>query len=175
MDFLKFASSSFDLPNLSIDAMGPNLDFCINHIFSSKRLPIALACILIMLLLFLSIASLGDRVYISGVPPSADINSVSSAESSNTIDGWSRFAYTQYATTPAYLCNSIMLFEILHRSGNRADRLLMYPSNFQLQEGTDQSTESRLLKRARDHYNVKLKPIEVQRSDGGDGKSCWVF
>ena len=68
-----------------------------------------------------------------------------------------------------------MLFEILHRSGNRADRLLMYPSNFQLQEGTDQSTESRLLRRARDQYNVKLKPIEVQRSDGGDGKSCWVF
>lgn len=155
--------------------MAPKLEFCINHIFSSKRLPIALACIIIVSLLFLSITSLGDHVFISGVPPPAHINSGSSADSSNTHDGWSRFAYTQYATTPAYLCNSIMLFEILHRSGNKADRLLMYPPTFQLQEGADQSTESRLLRRARDHYNVKLKPIELQRSGGGDGKSCRVF
>ena len=38
---------------------------------------------------------------------------------------WSRFAYVQYATDQLYLCNSVMLFEILHRLESRADRLLI--------------------------------------------------
>jgi hypothetical protein len=63
-----------------------------------------------------------------------------------------------------------MLFEILHRLGNKADRLLMYPSSFRLQEGEYESTESRLLRKARDKYNVKLKPIKIQQIDGGDSK-----
>ncbi|OWP06376.1 glycosyltransferase family 8 protein [Marssonina coronariae] len=41
---------------------------------------------------------------------------------------WSRFAYVQYVTDRNYLCNSVMLFEILHRLGSKPDRLMMYPA-----------------------------------------------
>lgn len=83
---------------------------------------------------------------------------------------WSRFAYTQYATNQAYLCNSVMLFEILHRLESKADRLLMYPSDYQIddEELESESFESRLLRKARDEYNVKLQPIQIQRRGAGD-------
>lgn len=91
-----------------------------------------------------------------------------------TVDAvdWSRFAYTQYATNAPYLCNSVMLFEILHRLGSRAERLLMYPSNFEISRaGTDdESKESLLLRKARDEYNVRLKPIEVVARNSDDRK-----
>lgn len=83
---------------------------------------------------------------------------------------WSRFAYTQYATDISYLCNSLMIFEALHRLGSKADRLLMYPYNFILSEH-DSSPEARLLRFARDEYSVKLKPIKVMTKGGGGGKS----
>ncbi|GCB20914.1 glucose N-acetyltransferase 1 [Aspergillus awamori] len=78
---------------------------------------------------------------------------------------WSRFAYTQYATDKSYLCNSVMIFEALHRLGTRADLVLMYPSKFLVSED-DSSLEARLLRFARDNYGVKLKPIEVIRKGG---------
>ena len=60
-----------------------------------------------------------------------------------------------------------MLFEILHRLDSKADRLLMYPSKFRVNSRDTDTIESQLLRRARDEYNVKLKPIEVQRREGG--------
>ncbi|KAI4226305.1 MAG: hypothetical protein LQ349_006902 [Xanthoria aureola] len=64
-----------------------------------------------------------------------------------------------------------MLFERLHRLGSRAERLLMYPSRFEVSGNkTDgQSWESALLRKARDEYNVILKPIEVLQRNGQDG------
>ncbi|THZ34429.1 hypothetical protein D6C88_10490, partial [Aureobasidium pullulans] len=56
-----------------------------------------------------------------------------------TVD-WSRFAYSQYVTEKNYLCNSLMIFETLHRLGSKAE--------------------------PRDNYNVKLVPIHVQRFAG---------
>ena len=79
-----------------------------------------------------------------------------------TID-WSQFAYVQYVTNIPYLCNSLVLFESLHRLGCKPDRLMMYPSKFSLE---DNGVESRLLNKARDKYRVILKPIEVQRKTG---------
>ena len=73
---------------------------------------------------------------------------------------WSPFAYVQYVTNLPYLCNSVMLFESLHSLGCKPDRLMMYPSGSSLD---DNSTESRLLTKARDEFKVKLKPIDVQR------------
>ena len=81
-----------------------------------------------------------------------------------TID-WSQFAYVQYVTNLPYLCNSVMLFESLHSLGCRPDRLMMYPSGFSVE---DDSTEARLLKKARDEYSVILAPIEVQRRTSND-------
>lgn len=86
-----------------------------------------------------------------------------------TVD-WSRYAYTQYVTNTAYLCNSVMLFEILHRLGSKADRLLMYPSSMHPDQYST-TTESRLLLKAEKLYGVKLLPIEVQHRTGGDRKT----
>ncbi|KAJ5247627.1 nucleotide-diphospho-sugar transferase [Penicillium chermesinum] len=86
-----------------------------------------------------------------GVVPEARIGDVD----------WSRYAYTQYVTNTDYLCNSVMLFEALHRLGSKADRLMMYPEDFSV-EDDNTSKESKLLRIAREKYNVKLKPIQVQ-------------
>ncbi|KAJ5772943.1 hypothetical protein N7457_007839 [Penicillium paradoxum] len=80
---------------------------------------------------------------------------------------WSRFAYTQYATERPYLCNSVMMFETLNRLGSKADRVLMYSSEWSMAEDAD-TYESNLLRYARDRYAVKLKPIEVQMRPGND-------
>ncbi|KAI2705974.1 CAZyme family GT8 [Penicillium roqueforti] len=80
---------------------------------------------------------------------------------------WTRFAYTQYVTNTEYLCNSVMLFEALHRLDSKPDRLMMYPDYFSV-AGDDNSREAELLRIARDKYKVKLKPIQVQSRNGGD-------
>lgn len=91
-----------------------------------------------------------------------------------TVDGsvdWSRFAYTQYVTNIAYLCNSVMIFETLHRLGSRADRVMMYPEDMMdPAETKPESEEAKLLVKSRDQYKVKLVPVAVQRRSGGDGK-----
>jgi hypothetical protein len=72
---------------------------------------------------------------------------------------WSRYAYAQYATNTEYLCNSVMIFEALDRLGSKASRMLMYPATYDLDTV---NLESQLLLKARDLYNVKLVPIQVQ-------------
>ncbi|KAK0732930.1 glucose N-acetyltransferase [Lasiosphaeria miniovina] len=85
---------------------------------------------------------------------------------------WSRFAYTQYVTNSDYLCNSIMLFELLHKLGSRADRVIMYPSQMfdpaAPDDGSGRGNDARLLIKARDEYKVHLVPIEVQRRSTAD-------
>ncbi|KAJ5522874.1 hypothetical protein N7494_013304 [Penicillium frequentans] len=53
------------------------------------------------------------------------------------------------------------------RFARKADRLLMYPLSFPVDE-RDNRTESRLLRRSRDEYNVTLVPVHVQTRDRGD-------
>lgn len=89
-------------------------------------------------------------------------------ESKGSEIDWSRFAYTQYVTDKEYLCNSVMLFEALHRHGSKAERLMMYPENYSVADET--SKESKLLRIARDKYGVELKPIEVQSRPSGDSE-----
>src|SRR2546423_1182183 len=43
---------------------------------------------------------------------------------------WSNFAYVQYVTHKKYLCNSVLIFEALHRLRSRPDRVLLYPSSW---------------------------------------------
>lgn len=93
-------------------------------------------------------------------------------ENETVDDGgdWSRFAYIQYVTNEDYLCNSVMIFEALHRLGSKADRLLMYPQEMLDPEAEYSSSHGgKLLIRARDEYNVTLQPIEIQHRDGQDG------
>lgn len=88
---------------------------------------------------------------------------------------WSQFAYTQYVTNAAYLCNSVMIFETLSRLGSKADRVMMYPENMMdAGETNPTSEEAKLLAKARDEYKVKLVPVEIKRRAGGDGKHVHV-
>ncbi|KAH6681017.1 nucleotide-diphospho-sugar transferase [Plectosphaerella plurivora] len=112
--------------------------------------------------------------------PSAQTGSnptpVADTPSAGPVD-YSRFAYTQYVTNSAYLCNSVMAFAKLASLGSKADRLLMYPSSMlpDAQAGTSGSSaavpdtdDARLIVKARDAYNVKLSPIEIEHRDGSD-------
>lgn len=84
---------------------------------------------------------------------------------------WSRFAYVQYVTDSEYLCNSVMVFESLHRLGSLADRVMMYPGHMLDPSATEGKTEdAKLILRARDEYNVKLMPINELRERAADGE-----
>lgn len=76
---------------------------------------------------------------------------------------WSQYAYCQYVTNEAYLCNSVMIFESLVRLGAKADLLMMYPEQYTV---GDDSYAGKLLAKCRDEYKVRLMPIEVQHFDG---------
>jgi hypothetical protein len=90
---------------------------------------------------------------------------------SHEVD-WSRFAYTQYVTTAAYLCNSVMAFEALKRLGSQADRVMMYPQGW---DPNTKSLEGRLTRLARDRYDAILIPIEVQRIEGEKGGDSKIY
>ncbi|CAG8936451.1 unnamed protein product [Penicillium salamii] len=79
---------------------------------------------------------------------------------------WSRFAYVQYATSASHVCNSLMIFETLDRLQAKADRVLIYPKEYSLED--ENSTASKLLRKARDQYKVKLVPVQVQSQASGD-------
>jgi len=140
-----------------------------SDILRSKRVRIlAAASFITLVLLFIFY---GPRQHLSSFDwnrcPSPQTVPGSPAESAD-ID-WSRYAYTQYVTNTAYLCNSVMLFEILHRLGSKADRVMMYPSSMH-PDPTSTSVESKLLLKAQKEYGVKLLPIEVKHRPGGDRK-----
>ncbi|KAI1136832.1 glycosyltransferase family 8 protein [Hypoxylon sp. FL0543] len=100
--------------------------------------------------------------------PPAVIPSVEGAQ----VD-WSRYAYTQYVTNAAYLCNSVMIFETLFRLGSKADRVMLYPDNMMNPAETNPtSEEAKLLVKARDEYKAKLVPVSIQRRAGAD--STWA-
>lgn len=87
---------------------------------------------------------------------------------------WGDFAYVQYVTNENYLCNSLMVLEALHRSGAKADRIMMYPEDWQMahDDAPIISTEKKLLAQARDSYGVKLVPIKLQSVEKGE--STWT-
>lgn len=78
---------------------------------------------------------------------------------------WSRYAYSQYATDTAYLCNAVMVFEALSRLGSKADRILFYPRQWDTDIASTSDRDSQLLVKARDWYGVKLIPVEMRKRD----------
>ncbi|KAL9131335.1 MAG: hypothetical protein Q9217_000714 [Psora testacea] len=78
---------------------------------------------------------------------------------------WSRYAYSQYATNSAYLCNAVMVFESLSRLGSKADRILLYPQEWDLEISGTSDRDSQLLVKARDWYHVKLIPVDIGKTD----------
>lgn len=60
-----------------------------------------------------------------------------------------------------------MLFDILQRLGSRAQRLLMYPSEYNI-EPASSSQKSELLKNAQDQYCAALQPVGVHKRANDD-------
>ena len=87
-------------------------------------------------------------------------------------DDWSQYAYVQYVTTPEYLCNSVMIFEALHRLGSRPERVMLYPRTMMADpmQHTANGRSRKLLIKARDEYGVNLVPIDVQHRDNEDDR-----
>ncbi|KAJ5683623.1 Glucose N-acetyltransferase 1 [Penicillium macrosclerotiorum] len=90
----------------------------------------------------------------------------------NEVD-WSRFAFTQYATSETYLCNCVMVFEALQRLGSRAERVLFYPKEWDLVIDDDSDRISQLLVLAKTQYNVQMVPVAIEgvrKETGGEGE-----
>lgn len=81
---------------------------------------------------------------------------------------WSSFAYSQYATDSATLCNAVMVFEALHRYESKAERVLLYPEQWDTTVESPIDRDSQLLNLARIKYKVKLHPIKML-GVAGDG------
>ena len=86
---------------------------------------------------------------------------------------WSRYAYAQYATTSAHLCNSVMLFEALSRFGSKPDRLLFYPETWDTEIASSRDRDSQLLVKARDQYKVELIPVDIPPHHPGENDGTY--
>ena len=73
---------------------------------------------------------------------------------------WTRYAYALYATDSAYLCNALMVYDSLSRLGSKADRVLIYPQEWDLDIESSTDRDSQLLVKARDEYAVNLVPVD---------------
>ncbi|PYI30239.1 nucleotide-diphospho-sugar transferase [Aspergillus indologenus CBS 114.80] len=125
-------------------------------LISSRFLCLLFCAILVVLLLW--------RLPISSSQAFCRSDSPLPVQSLSDID-WSRFAYVQYATNTAYLCNSVMMFERLHQLQSRPDRVLMYPSHLDPERD---SIEGALLRKMQAQYRVRLVPIDVQSRSSSD-------
>lgn len=75
---------------------------------------------------------------------------------------WKLYAYSQYATDSAHLCNALMVFEALHRLGSKAQRILIYPDTMDTEINNGRDRDSQLLDMAMRKYNVKLIPTQME-------------
>lgn len=82
---------------------------------------------------------------------------------------WSRYAYTQYATSSPYLCNALLVFDALERFGSRAQRVLYYPEDWDILTETDNDRDNQLLRVAKTKYNAMLVPIQLEMIKPGAG------
>lgn len=137
----------------------------VSQYLKSKRVRVVLACVVIFLVGSFTIHLLSP----ASLPfPRSDGDTSGYTAPSEphdpTVD-YSQYAYVQYVTNPQYLCNSLMIFESLKRLGSKAHRLMMYPKDWSV-DFSSTSSESRLLRKARDEYDAELVAIEVQRRSG---------
>lgn len=61
-----------------------------------------------------------------------------------------------------------MMFESLHRLGSKADRVLLYPQDWELYP-KPKTWESMFLRQAQDDYKVHIVPVRPQHSESGEG------
>lgn len=109
-------------------------------------------------------------------PKSSYEDAQKAAAAATPDDGidWSRFAYCQYVTDVEYLCNSLMMFEQLKRLGSKADRLLLYPSEWNLYP-EEETYVSKFLHEAQADYGAHIMPVRAQHFDDGEGTWAMSF
>lgn len=135
----------------------------------SRRVRNALIISLLLTLLFLFLQVSALSTHLHDLIPSPDARLPIDVEEVAEKVQWSDFAYVQYVTNTNYLCNSLMILEALHRLGAKADRIMMYPQEWKIADGsTLASEETKLLSQARDQYGAKLVPIQLQTIGRGD-------
>ncbi|KAL4915441.1 nucleotide-diphospho-sugar transferase [Aspergillus aurantiobrunneus] len=85
---------------------------------------------------------------------------------------WSRYAYSQYATSSPYLCNAVLVFDTLEKLGSRAQRVLYYPKHWDVIVESDHDRDRQLLRLAKNKYKAMLVPIELEmiKPDAGPGE-----
>ena len=86
-------------------------------------------------------------------------------EPTDPID-WSLYAYSTYVTDDASMCNAFMVFESLDRLGSKAERVLMYPEEWDATHDDPDNRSEQLLVRAKRQYGVKTKPVQLLGIDG---------
>ncbi|KAK3715310.1 hypothetical protein LTR37_007277 [Vermiconidia calcicola] len=123
--------------------------------FYSKAFSRTVLLVIILLLLADLYRSPQHHLHRLGTPNSSyESNEHSSAAEKD----WSQYAYCQYVTAEAHLCNSLVMFESLSRLGVKADKLMLFPEQWL----TKNTTEiNRQLAKARDEYNVTLQPVHL--------------
>lgn len=148
---------------------------CINWL-ALRKVRTALLASFALISIFLFLAST-TRVEIPSKFSAAPQSEESSPDTAPSII-WRDFAYVQYVTNENYLCNSLMMLEALHRLKAKADRLMLYPNSWKIPNVKESDLDfknlpetTRLLIHARDKYQAKLMPIEVQSIPRGD--STW--
>ena len=131
---------------------------CLMQYMKSKRVRTISIITVILVAGTVATYHYGSKVGFAIPKPSAPAECPPTADS---VD-WSRFAYVQYVTNSAYLCNSLMIFESLHRLGSRAEKVMMYPRDWSA-DPSSTSSDIYLLRKARVQYGVHLQPIEIQQ------------
>ena len=132
------------------------------------RTLLVLATVLLLANLFSPAQDIARKYGWLSQPTNADGSSKGSEVLKEPIptDGsikWDDYAYCQYVTNEAYLCNSLMIFESLKRLKAKAQSLMLYPAEWTV---GDDTPPGKLLAKARDEYDVVLVPIHVQRYAG---------
>ncbi|KAL9631746.1 MAG: hypothetical protein Q9204_004098, partial [Flavoplaca sp. TL-2023a] len=85
--------------------------------------------------------------------------------------GWAKVAYVQLVREHLHLCNAVMLFATLDDQESMAQRVIMYPKEWDAtpQETLDPQIETskRLLRDAAKRHKVMLQPVEPMLKSGG--------
>ena len=61
---------------------------------------------------------------------------------------------------------AVMVFEALHRLGSKAERVLLYPYDWEIDADHLDDRNSQLLMIANLYYNVRLKPVPLLNDKG---------
>ncbi|KAI4278485.1 MAG: hypothetical protein LQ337_000968 [Flavoplaca oasis] len=85
--------------------------------------------------------------------------------------GWAKVAYVQLVREHLHLCNAVMLFAVLDDQESMAQRVIVYPKEWDAttQEAPDPQIETskRLLRDAAKRYKAMLQPVEPMLEAGG--------